>query len=170
MFTVQNEKESEISLSSEERTGIYAICLSKNAEFQNLRAPLLWYRPPVSAEVSGCSTFSEQSLWGHRFGDRCGKRGLGTASGFSVNKRSSLWSRHVCVCVCVCVCARARTHFVAQSCLTFCDPLDCSSPDSSVGWILYLLSHQGRPISYVIALYVYTSRSVYTIYTTQYTN
>ena len=29
-------------------------------------------------------------------------------------------------CVCVCV------HLVAQSCLTFCDPLDCSLPGSSV--------------------------------------
>ena len=30
----------------------------------------------------------------------------------------------VCVCVCVCVCA--------QSCLTLCDPMDCSPPGSSV--------------------------------------
>ena len=29
-----------------------------------------------------------------------------------------------CVCVCVCVCA--------QPCLTLCDPMDCSLPDSSV--------------------------------------
>ena len=30
----------------------------------------------------------------------------------------------MCVCVCVCVCA--------QSCLTLCDPMDCSPPGSSV--------------------------------------
>ena len=36
----------------------------------------------------------------------------------------------VCVCVCVCMCARARTR--AQSCLTLCDPMDCSLPGSSV--------------------------------------
>ena len=33
---------------------------------------------------------------------------------------------YVCICVCVCVC------FVAQSCLTLCDPMDCSPPGSSV--------------------------------------
>ena len=32
----------------------------------------------------------------------------------------------VCVCVCMCVCARA------PSCLTLCDPRDCSLPGSSV--------------------------------------
>ena len=62
----------------------------------------------LAAEVNGCSTFSEQSLWGQRFGDRCGNRALGTASSFSVNKRPFVWSRHVCVC-CVCVCVRACT-------------------------------------------------------------
>ena len=36
--------------------------------------------------------------------------------------------------VCVCVCARACS--VAQSCLTLCDPMDCSPPDSSVhAWV-----------------------------------
>ena len=35
----------------------------------------------------------------------------------------------VCVCVCVCV-------LIAQSCLTLCDPMDCSSPGSSVHGIL----------------------------------
>ena len=33
---------------------------------------------------------------------------------------------YVCICVCVCVC------LVAQSCLTLCDPMDCSPPGSSV--------------------------------------
>ena len=33
---------------------------------------------------------------------------------------------HVCVCVCL----------VAQSCLTLCDPMDCSPPGSSVHGIL----------------------------------
>ena len=37
---------------------------------------------------------------------------------------------HVCVCVCVCV--YAVLCLVAQSCLTLCDPMDCSSPGSSV--------------------------------------
>ena len=77
------------------------------------------------------------------------------------------------MCVCVCVCVRARTRLVAQSCLTLCDPVDCSPPGSSVRgllqartleqvampssrvsshpglphcrWILYQLSHQGSP-------------------------
>ena len=35
----------------------------------------------------------------------------------------------MCVCVCVCV-------LVAQSCLTFCDPMDHSPPGSSVHGIL----------------------------------
>ena len=34
----------------------------------------------------------------------------------------------VCVCVCVCVC------LVTQSCLTLCDPMDCSLPRSSCPW------------------------------------
>ena len=36
-----------------------------------------------------------------------------------------------CVCVCVCVCV-----LVAQSCLTHCDPVDCSPAGSSVHAIL----------------------------------
>ena len=38
----------------------------------------------------------------------------------------------VCVCVCVCVCSCS----VAQSCLTLCDPLDCSIP----GFLSFILS------------------------------
>ena len=38
----------------------------------------------------------------------------------------TLWQ--VCVCVCVCL--------VTQLCLTLCDPMDCSPPDSSVYGIL----------------------------------
>ena len=34
----------------------------------------------------------------------------------------------VCVCVCMCVCERER----AQSCLTLCNPMDCSPPGTSV--------------------------------------
>ena len=42
------------------------------------------------------------------------------------------------MCVCVCVCARAHTcmhtcmHSITQSCLTLCDPMNCSPPGSSV--------------------------------------
>ena len=36
-----------------------------------------------------------------------------------------------CVRVCVCVCV-----LVIQSCLTFCNPMDCSPPGSSVHGIL----------------------------------
>ena len=44
-------------------------------------------------------------------------------------------SKPVCVCVCVCVCARARACvrvLVTQICPTFCTPMDCSPPGSSV--------------------------------------
>ena len=47
-----------------------------------------------------------------------------------------LWASHpckyknVCVCVCVCVCARS----VTQSCLTNCDPMDCSPPVFLCPW------------------------------------
>ena len=41
---------------------------------------------------------------------------------------SSLYVFKGCVCVCVCVCV--CTH--AQSCLTLCDPMDCSPPGSFV--------------------------------------
>ena len=37
---------------------------------------------------------------------------------------------HVCVCVCVCVCVLGANSL--QSCLTLCNPLDCSPPGSSV--------------------------------------
>ena len=42
---------------------------------------------------------------------------------------------HTCVCVCVCVFVGAGG-LVAKSCLTFCDPMDCSPPGSSVHGIL----------------------------------
>ena len=46
------------------------------------------------------------------------------------------WTRHhfsiVCVCVCVCVCVYSD----AQSCPTFCEPMDCTPPGSSVHGIL----------------------------------
>ena len=38
----------------------------------------------------------------------------------------------VCVCVCVCV----HVYSVIQSCLTLCDPMDCSPPGSSVHGII----------------------------------
>ena len=37
-----------------------------------------------------------------------------------------------CVCVCVCVCVYSD----AQSCPTFCEPMDCTPPGSSVHGIL----------------------------------
>ena len=39
-----------------------------------------------------------------------------------------------CVCVCVekCVCVCVHVHSRAELCLTLCNPMDCSSPDSSV--------------------------------------
>ena len=47
---------------------------------------------------------------------------------------------HVCVCVCVCVCV-----LVAQSCLTLCDPMDCSPPGSSLHGILQARIWSGLP-------------------------
>ena len=40
----------------------------------------------------------------------------------------------LCVCVCVCVCVRS----IIQSCLTLCDPVDCSPPGSPVLWIFHV--------------------------------
>ena len=53
--------------------------------------------------------------------------------------------RCVCVCVCVstvCVCV------CAQSCLTLCDPKDCSWPDSSVHGIFQARILEWVAISY----------------------
>ena len=44
---------------------------------------------------------------------------------------NSLWTEKICVCACVCVCV-----LVILSCLTLCDPMDCSPPGSSVHGIL----------------------------------
>ena len=38
----------------------------------------------------------------------------------------------VCVCVCECVCIHVCVCVCAQSCLTLCNPMDCSPPGSSV--------------------------------------
>jgi len=48
------------------------------------------------------------------------------------------WSLHILWHVCVCV------HSVAQSCLTLCDPMDCSPPGSSVNGIF-----QARTLEWV---------------------
>ena len=48
------------------------------------------------------------------------------------------------MCVCVCVCARVR----AQSCLTLCDPMDCSPPGSSVHEIFQARILEWVAISY----------------------
>ena len=51
-------------------------------------------------------------------------------------------SCHQCVCVCVCV----YTH--TQSCLTLCDPMNCSPPGSSVHGISQVKILEGVAISY----------------------
>ena len=40
------------------------------------------------------------------------------------------------MCVRVCVCVHVRTRSVVQSCLTLCDPMDCSLRGSSIHGIL----------------------------------
>ena len=54
-----------------------------------------------------------------------------------------------CVCVCVCVCVYGVCVCVcAQSCLTLCDPKDCSWPDSSVHGIFQARILEWVAISY----------------------
>ena len=48
----------------------------------------------------------------------------------------------VCVCVCACMCS------VIQSCLTLCDPMDCSPPGSSVHGIFLARILEWVAISY----------------------
>ena len=48
---------------------------------------------------------------------------------------------HIYLCVCMCVCEHLSSTLLGcakslQSCLTLCDPMDCSPPDSSVHRIL----------------------------------
>ena len=38
----------------------------------------------------------------------------------------------LCVCVCVCVCVRAHAHACMLSCFQLCDPMNYSSPGSSI--------------------------------------
>ena len=56
-------------------------------------------------------------------------------------KMPSSKEQHVCVCVCgfVCVCAKSL-----QSCLSLCDPMNCSVPGSSVHGV-----HQARILHWV---------------------
>ena len=58
----------------------------------------------------------------------------------------------LCICVCVCVCVYV---LATQSCLTLCNPMDCSSPGSSVyqnlqarilEWVAILFSRGILPI------------------------
>ena len=78
----------------------------------------------LSWDLLGCDNFSslnESFLSWHSF-----LHSQNTDSEFESNP---IYVVFVCVCVCVCVC-------VAQFCLTFCDPMDCRLPDSSVHGIL----------------------------------
>ena len=50
----------------------------------------------------------------------------------------------MCVCVCVCVCVHALHAKSLQSCLTLCDPMDCSLQGFSVHGIL-----QARKLEWV---------------------
>ena len=66
---------------------------------------------------------------GHHLTQPVGNKGLGRLLQLPISLISwGSWTR-VCVCVCVCV-------LVTQSCLTLCDPVDCSPPGSSVHGIL----------------------------------
>ena len=53
-------------------------------------------------------------------------KGSGSIPGCELRSYMLCSVAYVCVCVCVCVC------LVAQSCLTLCNPMDCSPPGSSV--------------------------------------
>ena len=86
-----------------------------------------------------------------RFTDNVGRNLMldsTTANAFSINHllTSSVteififYVNQLCVCVCVCVCA--------QSCLTLCDPMDCSPPGSSVHGIFQAVILEWVTISF----------------------
>ena len=64
---------------------------------------------------------------GHHWTQPVGNKGLGRLLQLPISLIS--WGSWTRVCVCVCV-------LVTQSCLTLCDPVDCSPPGSSVHGIL----------------------------------
>ena len=84
--------------------------------------PLGWTGLISSLQSKRFSTvFSSTTVWKNQF----------------FSSQPSLWlNSHICTWlqekVCVCVCTRARVRLVTQSCLTLCDPMDCSPPSSSV--------------------------------------
>ena len=53
----------------------------------------------------------------------------------------------ICMCVCVCM-------WFAQSCLTLCDPMDCSTPGSFVHGILQARILEWVAISFSLSMYV----------------
>ena len=73
-----------------------------------------------------------------------------TNTGVKRSRVISNFKMYMCVCVCVCV-------LVAQSCLTLCDPMDCSPPGSFVHGILQAKLLEWVAISFSsICIYLYT--------------
>ena len=72
---------------------------------------------------------------------------------YSIIFKNFYWSRVafnpvlLSVCVCVCVCVSVCVCWVAQLCLTLCNPMECSPPGSSVHKIF-----QARKLEWVAIL------------------
>ena len=65
---------------------------------------------------------------------------------YRLDKQKGPTIEPVSVCVCVCVCAHACS--VAQSCLTLCNPMNCSPPGSSVHGIFQARILEQVAVSY----------------------
>ena len=80
------------------------------------------------ASLPQWSAFLQSTFWDMRLVDsRDSMHSINLCYKRKKKNRQKKPPGHVCVCVCMCVCA-----CVAQTCLTFCDPMNCSPAGSSV--------------------------------------
>ena len=122
--------------------------LQAEAAIPSIGHPQLW---PGIQKISVClflHTSTADTTWTRRIPDQWVR--LTTGLGYLETSFAVLQSKHCLsegrMLLAVCVCVHARS--AAQSCLTLCNPIDCSPPRSSVHGIFQARYWSGSVISY----------------------